>query len=66
MVHQAGERRANHIVGVFRVGVGCQQLPGWGEESPSPPASGRFLSSSSGSGRRNGPKETCWSCRGSE
>jgi hypothetical protein len=30
----------------------------------SPRASGRFLSSSSGSGRPNGPKETCWSCRG--
>jgi hypothetical protein len=44
----------------------CQQLPGWGELSPLSPGVGTFPELFLGFGEANGPKETCWSCRGSE
>jgi len=44
----------------------CQQLPGWGEVSPLSPGVGTFPELFLGFGEANGPKEICWSWRGSE
>jgi hypothetical protein len=56
MVHESGWRRANHIVGRFRRGVGLSTIARLGRGVAFPRASRSLLSSSSGSGEAERPK----------